>query len=708
MISGETTRPAAAYGASETRTRDLLGAIQALSQLSYSPGRRRRPHGDRASLVPIGQRPLVHWGRCRPDLGERPKTADTLGKREGTMSFRTRLTSFFVLIVVIPMAAVGFLVFRLIGDSQTGKAEARAAGIAATAESVYLTSSATASLDARTIARDVTGIPPRRLPARLAVIARETGLARVEVTVGARRPVSVGDPTAVAPGVAVVRAAGTRPSSTIAAAELTAGAYARSLRGSGIEAVVRSGGRTVAATLPAAAHAALPAGHGSITLGAHDYHVVTQGFSGFDHRQVEVSVLSDDSVTNGPLATDRVLAAAFILAFLILAFFFALLASRALQAQLARFLEAARRLGGGDFSSAIPTTGSDEFAALGEEFNSMSRQLEHRLRELEQERSRVRSAIRRIGEAFASGLDRDALLALSLQSALDAADADRGRISARSSPEQALTEARRIGRLAGLETPLIEAERQALEGQGVAVASDRDLHLATVALGEMTPGGPRHGVITVCREGRPFSDDDLALLRSLANQATLALANVNLHLETQRQAVTDDLTGLASHGRFQDLLDAEMEQVRRYHYPVGLIMLDIDDFKSVNDIHGHPQGDIVLRHVAEALRETSRDVDVAARYGGEEMALILPHTDLDGTYEMAERTRTAIEALVIPRLEGQGSLKITASVGAAASAEGNKEDLIAAADNALYMAKHEGKNRTVRAHPETANVSAGE
>ena len=151
-----------------------------------------------------------------------------------------------------------------------------------------------------------------------------------------------------------------------------------------------------------------------------------------------------------------------------------------------------------------------------------------------------------------------------------------------------------------------------------------------------------------------------------------------------------------------------MEQVRRYKYPVGLIMLDIDNFKSVNDAYGHLQGDLVLRYVADALRETSRDVDLAARYGGEEMALVLPHTDLEGAYERAERARAAIEARAVPQLEGDGVLQITASVGVAASSDGDKDDLIAAADNALYMAKHEGKNRTVRADAQTANVSAGE
>ena len=76
-----------------------------------------------------------------------------------------------------------------------------------------------------------------------------------------------------------------------------------------------------------------------------------------------------------------------------------------------------------------------------------------------------------------------------------------------------------------------------------------------------------------------------------------------------RQAVTDELTGLANHGRFQELLGAEMEQVRRYHHPVGLIMLDIDNFKSVNDTYGHQQGDVVLRRVARVVAENSRDAD---------------------------------------------------------------------------------------------------
>jgi diguanylate cyclase (GGDEF)-like protein len=624
------------------------------------------------------------------------------------MSFRTRLTSFFVLIVVVPMAAVGFLVFRLIDDSQSGKADARASAVAGTAASVYANASTQASLQARAMASALALTPPAKLDARTRALAAQVGTARVTVAVGTTTNVDIGDRTAVAPGIAVVRAAPSRPARTVVASDLTADQLARDLAGSGIEVVVRSGAKTLASTLPAAAGHPLPSSRGSVTIGHTPYEVVTETFAGFDRSQVAVSILSNAQASGGSVGADRLLAGIFIAGFLILAFFFSLLSSRALHGQLGRFLDAARRLAGGDFSSSVPTSGRDEFALLGEEFNNMSRQLERRLAELEQERARVRQAIRRIGEAFASGLDKEALLELALQTAMDATEADRGRVSARETADDMLAETLHVGRLAGLEATIYDAERRALTSDGLGEASLGDAHLATVALGPVAPGGPTHGLITVCRDGRPFTADDLELLRSLAAQATLAMANVNLHFDVQRQAITDDLTGLASHGHFQDLLRAEMEEVRRYRYPVGLIMLDIDNFKSVNDIHGHQQGDLVLRRVADALRETSRDVDVAARYGGEEMALILPHTDLEGAFEMAERARMAIAAMEIPLLEGDGSMRVTTSVGAASSVEGNKDDLIAAADAALYVAKREGKNRTVRAEPDTANVVSGE
>jgi diguanylate cyclase (GGDEF)-like protein len=629
------------------------------------------------------------------------------------MSFRTRLTSFFVLIVIVPMVAIGVLGFRLISDSEQGKADARAGGLATAAASVYQSAMAQARSDAAAVARDPALQSPTKRRARLAALASAAGLARATVTRGGVTLADVGDRTAVAPGVATVRGAGHDAPLSVAVSELTAAQYARQLSAQDARVVVRQGPQTLATTVPGVQAMSFPT-EGTVHVGGNAYRAVTLGFPGFGSRPVNVTVLSNLSATNASLRSSRAVAIGFIIGFLVLALAFALLASRALQGQLGSFLQAARRLGAGDFSSPIETQGHDEFAALGEEFNNMSTQLAHRLDELSQERARLRESISRIGQTFASNLDRQALLELALKTAVDAVQGSCGRLSVRPDEGEPLAETAREGSFEGLAVAVSAAERDVeLEGTGLCqreFGDDSTDHVSVLAasLGPADAEGHAHGVLTVARRGRPFSDDDRELVRSLARQATLALENVELHLQVSRQAVTDELTGLANHGRFQEVMEAEMEQVRRYQYPVGLIMLDIDNFKSINDTYGHQQGDVVLRHVARIVRENSRDADSPARYGGEEMALILPHTDMEGSHAIAERVRTAIAALRISRLDGQGALRITASVGVAASSEGFKDGLIADADAALYEAKRGGKNRTVKASPRTANVSGPE
>ena len=173
-----------------------------------------------------------------------------------------------------------------------------------------------------------------------------------------------------------------------------------------------------------------------------------------------------------------------------------------------------------------------------------------------------------------------------------------------------------------------------------------------------------------------------------------------MHQTVQRQAVTDELTGLANVRQFHGALEHELERARRFESPLGLVMLDIDDFKRVNDTYGHQQGDVVLSSVARALRDLSRDIDEPARYGGEEMAVILPQTDLEGASQLAERMREAVEELRVPRVDGEGHLSVTASFGVASIpfSAGDKESLIAAADAALYRAKRGGKNRVAVAN----------
>jgi diguanylate cyclase (GGDEF)-like protein len=624
------------------------------------------------------------------------------------MSFRARLTRFFVLIVVIPMIAVGLLVLRLISESQQAKTDARANGVLSAASNLYGSSSVAASADARSIARELSSEIAVRTPSAadlrgtLATLAAQSGLVRIRATVGPHIVVDVGDPSALAPGSTSVR--GRRI--TVFASELSATQFVHQLAGRGVGLLVREGGRVLGASDPRLADPSLPT-QGSVRVGGTSYRGMTQMLLGFD-RPVEVTALASTSFGTGSAVASRVAALALIIGFLVLALSFSVWASRGLQGQVSRFLHAARRVAGGDFSSPIRVEGRDEFAALGEEFNNMSNQLAQQLDELSQERARLREAIRRIGQTFASNLDRPALLELALKTAIDAVTATGGRVTERSGLADSLGEAIREGSLDGVHDAITIAERVALETGDTGEGLDHDRHALSVTLGPLERGGRVHGLMTVVRNGEAFSDADRELLRSLASQATLALENVNLHLQVSRQAVTDELTGLANHGRFQELLGAEVEQVRRYHHSVGLIMVDIDNFKTVNDTYGHQQGDVVLRTVARVLADSSREVDYPARYGGEELAVILPHTDLEGAYAIAERIRTAIEAVRVPRIDQRGMLMITASLGVAASSNGDKDALIAEADAALYQAKRQGKNQTVCAPAEPANVFSGE
>src|SRR5947209_2344483 len=138
------------------------------------------------------------------------------------MSFRARLTTFFVLIVVVPMVVMAVLMFRLIGDSQQGKADARASGLASAAASLYQTQAATARVDAETLARVVSGSRGGQLMRRFSLLARRAGLARARLSIGRRMLADVGARSAIAPGVAVIAQPGRRPAMTVNVSELTA------------------------------------------------------------------------------------------------------------------------------------------------------------------------------------------------------------------------------------------------------------------------------------------------------------------------------------------------------------------------------------------------------------------------------------------------------------------------------------------------------
>ncbi len=318
--------------------------------------------------------------------------------------------------------------------------------------------------------------------------------------------------------------------------------------------------------------------------------------------------------------------------------------------------------------------------------------------ELAGQHARLDRTIRRIGESFASKLDRIALVNLVLRSAGEALEAECGRANfgtgvvawaiddGGAHPETALAAAefaaRRDGRLS------------TVEADGYAA-------MAHPILAE--EHAREHGdVLVVARRGRPFTPDEQSLFGYLAQQAAVAVENIELHARLQRQATVDELTGLSNHRKFQDSLGYEFKRMRRSGRPLALVLFDIDDFKSVNDTYGHPQGDRVLQAVAAVLHDCCRATDEPARYGGEELALILPETDIDGGYTIAETVRRGVHALRVP-VDGGEDLRVTISAGVSALDSGTEDPaaLIQASDVALYRAKRSGKNRTERARAAT-------
>lgn len=671
------------------------------------------------------------------------------------MSFRTRLTVFFVLIVLVPMAALGVVVARLVDDSEQGKAQARASGQLAGAITLYERSASRGLRAAGVVGADRELADALRrgddaaARTRARALMRQLGLERVVVSApaaaggaaqgggdgdtsggpngageGAR--LDLGSATAIAAGSTRVRNADTR----VEASTITAEQYADAVQGDGVEAVVRRGGAVLASSLPGLADADARSGasagvtrttsgagaatdaeaaapplptRGSATVAGTDYLVRSFRAADFGGTTDTISILTDTSANADAVANDRRLAFALLAAFLAAALIGALLVSRQLQAQIGRFLTAAKRIGGGDFGTRVPTEGRDEFAALGHEFNKMSSELEQRIDELDRERARLRDSIQRVGETFASNLDRHALLTLGAETAVEAVEADAGRARADGLPPVHLGDAadRQLAEL------LDQAEARA--GATCAPIEVTTDHVSAFAspIPRAREGAPPHGLVAVARRGRPFTDEERALLGSLIAQTGISLENVELHDQVARQAVTDELTGLFNHRRFQEVMDAEIAAARRYDRPLGLLMIDIDNFKRVNDTYGHQQGDLVLKAVAAVLQDSSREIDEPARYGGEEMAVALPQTDLDGAYTIAERVRASVEALRVPRLDGAGVLGVTVSCGVAASRTASKDQLVASADAALYRAKHSGKNRTVRGEePAVAPVEA--
>jgi diguanylate cyclase (GGDEF)-like protein len=207
--------------------------------------------------------------------------------------------------------------------------------------------------------------------------------------------------------------------------------------------------------------------------------------------------------------------------------------------------------------------------------------------------------------------------------------------------------------------------------------------------------GEAIGLVELTSRGRPVDDSGpITLARTMAHEAAMALENARLYDTARNLADRDPLTGFFNHRYLHERLAEEVVRAVRTRQPLSVVMLDLDDFKLVNDTFGHLYGDRVLVHVADLIRSTLRTSDIGARYGGDEFALILPDTDLEGARQAAARILDALRGSPFAA-DGRSAFPIGASIGVATHpADGRSAtELIAVADAGLYGAKDAGGDR---------------
>jgi two-component system, cell cycle response regulator len=616
------------------------------------------------------------------------------------VSFRLRLILFFVLIVVLPMGALAVLVSQIASDSATGKADARLDTGLSTATTLFEQQQAEAREAAGSIADKIARDPAagtalqsgdqseiRALAGRL---RHEDGVKAVtltaasggEVAVGPRRTVagaSVDLVSSSGDGLGTVTVSTTTPESYLGTvAEMT-----------GEDAALVGRSARIAGTVPVH-EADLPESGDAADFEEDGDDLRVAATEPLGEERVRVALFAP--VEGEGFITSRPTLAIALLAFFAIALLAVAATLRSLQGYVRDMLAAARRIGEGDFSRSVPVSGRDEMAGLANEFNKMSDRLSEQMDQLRRQRIEIEKSVRRVGEAFASGLDRQALLAILVETAVGTCEADYGLVALSG----------HVGAEAEYGTPTddvqeaaLAAEQGALRDPGPVEESHGSAYAFASSLGRIGQAGAPVGAMTVARSGRPFTPTEREVFLYLVGQAAASVENLALHELVSEQASTDDLTGLANKRAFREMIDREAARAARFRHDVSLLMLDIDDFKQINDTHGHLQGDAVLRAIGRVLTAESRGIDLPARYGGEEFVVALPETDTEGAAEVAERIRARVEAQRIPVLDGRRELRITASLGVA-SAPGEAaavQELIAAADAALYEAKRAGKNR---------------
>jgi diguanylate cyclase (GGDEF)-like protein len=343
---------------------------------------------------------------------------------------------------------------------------------------------------------------------------------------------------------------------------------------------------------------------------------------------------------------------------------------RSIVGTLGRLADAARGIARGRLGDRVHVRGRDEFASLAQAFNQMADQLQARMTELEEERRRLRETTLHFGEALAATHDVDQLLRVIVDTAVQATGASRGELS---------------------------------DGGVVLIADGGER--APVKL-EFPLAVGRENFGTLVLYGDDFSSDQRESAGWLVGHAVIALSNARQHRTVEQQALVDSLTGLANRRLCTAALEKELARAQRFDEPLTLVLADIDDFKRINDRWGHPTGDEVLKAFARRLQDSVREIDLAGRWGGEEFALLLPGTDLEGGRQLAERIRDLVRNQRLAAPDGT-PIGVSASFGVASfPLVPGQSKLVAAADAALYEAKRSGKDRVVVSEPVVVTTPA--